>query len=122
MGEATTRLFVYGTLAPGRKNHHLLADLRGEWSAATLRGHLLDEGWGAQMGYPGIVPSADGEVVAGHVFSSPELHDHWATLDEFEGAAYRRVEVAVTLDEGQKAQAWVYALDRDTTVDFTGRD
>lgn len=51
----TDRLFVYGTLAPGRPNEHVLADVEGTWEPATVKGTLLQEGWGAAAGYPGIV-------------------------------------------------------------------
>lgn len=49
------RLFVYRTLAPGRANHHVLAGIPGTWEVATLRGELIEKGWGAAMGYPGII-------------------------------------------------------------------
>jgi gamma-glutamylcyclotransferase (GGCT)/AIG2-like uncharacterized protein YtfP len=32
----TDRLFVYGTLAPGRPNEHVLADLGGTWEPAYV--------------------------------------------------------------------------------------
>ncbi|MEM1188935.1 MAG: gamma-glutamylcyclotransferase family protein [Pseudomonadota bacterium] len=105
-----THLFVYGTLAPGRPNHHLLAGLEGTWAKATLKGRLMDEGWGADQGYPGIIPDPDASPVRGHVLSSPELAAHWAMLDEFEGPGYERRSVAVTLASGEALQAWVYAL------------
>jgi gamma-glutamylcyclotransferase (GGCT)/AIG2-like uncharacterized protein YtfP len=34
----TDRLFVYGTLAPGRPKEHVLEPLHGTWRAATVRG------------------------------------------------------------------------------------
>lgn len=40
----TRRLFVYGTLAPGRPNAHVLAEVPGEWEPATVQGTLLQEG------------------------------------------------------------------------------
>ena len=43
-------LATYGTLAPGRSNYHQLSDLRGEWSIGTVRGKLVDKGWGAALG------------------------------------------------------------------------
>ena len=43
------RLFVYGTLAPGRPNEHILADVAGEWEPASVTGRLLEEGWGAAV-------------------------------------------------------------------------
>ena len=30
------RLFVYGTLAPGRPNEHVLGEIEGSWEAATV--------------------------------------------------------------------------------------
>ena len=50
----TYRLFVYGTLAPGRPNEHVLAAIPGSWEAATVKGKLFQEGWGARAGFPGI--------------------------------------------------------------------
>ena len=80
------RLFVYGTLAPGRPNAHVLAEVPGEWEPATVTGFLLQEGWGAAAGYPGIVPDPHGDVVHGLVFSSAVLSEHWERIDAFEGA------------------------------------
>ena len=88
---ASDGLFVYGTLAPGQVNHHVLAGVTGDWQRASLRGVLHEEGWGAEFGCPGIVPSADGETVAGYLFLSRELGNLWATLDAFEGDGYERV-------------------------------
>ena len=106
------RLFVYGTLAPGKENHHVLEEIPGNWESATLRGRLLDEGWGSKMGSPGIVPSEDGEEVKGYVFSSDRLSEHWSMLDQFEGDGYIRRPVEVTKQGGEKIQAYVYALNR----------
>lgn len=106
------RLFVYGTLAPGRANHGLLKQIPGNWKRATLRGALCEEGWGATMGYPAIVPSDDGGEVEGFVFSSTDLSRHWARLDDFEGDAYERVLVRVTVDGTDEVEAWVYSLAR----------
>lgn len=103
-------LFVYGTLAPGRPNEHVLADLAGSWQPARVKGTLHPEGWGATMGYPAIVPDEAGEPVEGFVFSSEELEAHWARLDEFEGEAYARVRVEATLADGRTLEAWVYVL------------
>ena len=108
------RLFVYGTLAPGRANHGILKDIPGSWESATLRGTLLQEGWGADMGYPGIVPTEEGDEVEGFLFSSDYLADHWPKLDEFEGEGYERVPVTVRVNRTKHIAAFVYALKRDT--------
>ena len=104
------RLFVYGTLAPGRPNHHVLADVPGSWEPAVLRGTLRNEGWGAALGSPGIVPSPQGDEVEGFVLTSATLDAHWTTLDAFEGEGYERVEVSVRLADGEEVHAFVYAL------------
>ena len=106
----TDRLFVYGTLAPGRPNEHVLAKVRGRWEPATVRGTLYPEGWGAAAGYPGIVLDEVGGEVHGFVFTSDELAADWARLDEFEGEGYDRVLTTATLVDGTVVQAYVYAL------------
>lgn len=100
---------VYGTLAPGRRNHSQLDGLSGRWIDGWVRGVLHEEGWGAAMGYPGIVLDANGPPVAVQVFESFDLVAHWGRLDSFEGPAYRRVEVQVAVNEGQ-LPAWIYVL------------
>ena len=104
------RLFVYGTLAPGRPNHSVLENIPGHWETATIKGKLLDEGWGSELGYPGIVPSDEGDEIEGFVFSSEHLSEHWSMLDEYEGVGYRRILVRVTIESGEKIEACVYAL------------
>ncbi|MGO4222865.1 gamma-glutamylcyclotransferase [Lysobacter sp. TAF61] len=105
-----SRLFVYGTLAPGRPNAHVLADVAGTWEPATVRGTLFQQGWGAAIGFPGIVLEASGDEVQGLVFSSDELADHWARLDAFEGEGYQRVLTSATLRDGTVVDAYIYQL------------
>ena len=109
----TDRLFVYGTLAPGGPNAHVLADLSGTWEPAMVRGRLLEQGWGAELGFPGLVVDERGADVAGMLFRSPQLAARWRRLDAFEGEGYERVLVPVTLLSGGTCLAYVYAL-RDT--------
>ena len=108
----TERLFVYGTLAPGRPNAHVMDGMVGTWTPATARGTLLPEGWGASAGYPAIVLDDDGPEVPGLVFSSEDLPVHWDRLDEFEGEGYDRVLTTVRVADGQQVRAFVYALRR----------
>ncbi len=58
-------LFVYGTLAPGRPNEHILSKVGGTWEKASIKGKLKEEGWGAEMGYPGVVLGQNEEKVKG---------------------------------------------------------
>ncbi len=109
---STTRLAVYGTLAPGRPNHHQLNGLSGRWIEGTVRGQLLQEGWGAEIGYPGILLDLDGPTVGVQLFESSDLPDHWTRLDEFEGSGYRRTVTAVSTAEGDlSASIYVLALE-----------
>lgn len=113
--DADIRLATYGTLAPGRVNHHQLAALPGRWLEGTATGRLVEAGWGAKLGYPGLVLDLAGldpaaGAVAGHLFESPELPGHWPRLDSFEGEGYRRVAAPVWTDEGPLA-AWIYVID-----------
>jgi molybdopterin-guanine dinucleotide biosynthesis protein A len=106
---AATRLATYGTLAPGQVNHHQLAGLSGTWSTGTIRGHLQAEGWGAMHDCPGIRLAADGAPVEVHIFTSPDLPAHWARLDAFEGAEYRRTTTRAELPDGPVAVS-IYEL------------
>ena len=106
------RLFVYGTLAPGRPNERVLGAIGGTWEPAIVTGTLRPEGWGAKMGYPGIDIDEQGNEVEGFLFSSENLSSHWAALDEFEGKAYKRVLAKVKRKDGSAVDAYIYALKR----------
>lgn len=103
-------LFVYGTLAPNRPNHHIMTPIDGTWQPATAKGFLHAQGWGATHGYPAMIPNEAGDVVQGFVFSSDKLCEHWDGLDEFEGVEYQRVPITATLYNGKTVRAFVYAL------------
>lgn len=110
--DAETRLAVYGTLAPGRPNHHQIADLTGHWYDGSVRGRLVQAGWGAAMGYPGIIVDGDDaetDAVPVQVLESSDLPAHWRRLDIFEGPGYRRVPVEVDSADGVVI-ASIYAL------------
>ena len=109
VNDAETRLAVYGTLAPGRSNHHQLAGLEGRWRKGTVRGRLFESGWGAALGYPGLILDEQGEAVEVQLFESPDLPAHWQRLDEFEGVGYQRVTAAVAVGE-ETAPAFIYVL------------
>ena len=48
-------LFVYGTLGPGRPNAHILEKIGGTWCEGHVSGSLINEGWGGETGYAGII-------------------------------------------------------------------
>ena len=105
------KLFVYGTLRPGQPNEHILKEIGGQWKKGYIWGELFEEGWGAELGSPGIRLKNKTDKVEGYVFYSDNLSDHWKQLDSFEGEAYERVMVEVELiEENQKVDAFIYVL------------
>ena len=100
-GSAASRLVTYGTLSPGRVNHHQLAALAGRWLKGTVRGRLVDAGWGASLGFPGLVLDPLAGRVEVDLFESSDLPGHWPRLDAFEGAGYRRVVTQVSTAAGE---------------------
>lgn len=105
------RLAVYGTLAPGGENHHLLAALRGTWRPCAITGHLHAAGWGRTGGYPGLAWDPDAPPVPASLLESPDLPEYWDRLDAFEGDAYRR-QVLPVLTDGGSVLAHVYTVAR----------
>lgn len=106
----TNKLFVYGTLGPDRPNEHILKDIGGLWEKGSVTGYLHYEGWGAEMGYPGITLDKDGDKVEGFLFSSGKISEHWPELDDFEGTAYERVLTKVELQSSVFVNAYIYTL------------
>jgi gamma-glutamylcyclotransferase (GGCT)/AIG2-like uncharacterized protein YtfP len=107
-------LFVYGTLMRGR-NHPMARRLRSQ-------SDLLGRGWIAAKlyslgSYPGAVPAAGpASRVYGEALRLRAPAATLAWIDAYEGCApgqpdpqdYARVVVPVTLNSGDKLNAWVY--------------
>ena len=106
------KLFIYGTLAPGRVNEHKLSDISGTWQKATIKGRLYEEGWGADMGYPGIILDNQADEVEGFILSSKELYKKWEELDSFEGDEYKRIIANASLLDGQNIEVNIYVLNK----------
>jgi gamma-glutamylcyclotransferase (GGCT)/AIG2-like uncharacterized protein YtfP len=105
------RLATYGSLAPGQVNHHQLDGLRGVWRGGTVRGRLIDSGWGSAIGFPGLLLDDEAFEVPVSLFESPDLPKHWERLDQFEGDGYQRVVAKITVD-GEVLQAFIYVAAR----------
>lgn len=108
-------LFVYGTLAPGMSNAHVLADLEGAWEKASVHGTVYRVEWGPASGYPGILLNQDDAEVSGLIFTSDNLPEHWQRIDAFEGDGYTRVLTTAKLESGSAVQAYIYSLSEDYT-------
>ncbi len=108
-------MFVYGTLAPGEVNDHILEPLTGSWQSASVNGTLHPEGWGASYGFPAMKLDKNAGFVYGKLFTSELLPENWSRLDEFEGSAYKRVTTQVRLQDGRQVEANVYVLNEEET-------
>jgi gamma-glutamylcyclotransferase (GGCT)/AIG2-like uncharacterized protein YtfP len=107
-------LFVYGTLMHG-SGHPMARRLRRQseyLGAGWIGAKLYSLGW-----YPGAVPSSErGARVHGDAMRLRNPAATFAWLDAYEGCApgqpepraYERVIVPVTLNSGDKLDAWVY--------------
>jgi gamma-glutamylcyclotransferase (GGCT)/AIG2-like uncharacterized protein YtfP len=82
---AECRLVAYGTLASGRPNHHQLDGLNGRWLGGRVRGALVQQGWGAALGYPALILDPEGPAVEVQIFESTDLPSHWPRLDVSSG-------------------------------------
>ena len=103
------RLATYGTLGPGRLNHHQLAPLGGRWTTGIVHGRLVARGWGAAQGFPGLLLDPAGAAVAVDLLEAEALAAHWDRLDAFEGPEYRRVVTEVVTQDGA-ITACIYVL------------
>jgi gamma-glutamylcyclotransferase (GGCT)/AIG2-like uncharacterized protein YtfP len=74
-----------------------------------VRGELVSSGWGAAIGFPGLILDPRGPLVDVDLFESAELPEHWARLDEFEVRGYQRVVTTVKTEAGERS-AWIYGL------------
>ena len=100
---------------PGEENHWIVGNIRGEWGDGTVAGWVYTLGFGPAEGYSGFTADAAGQSVPVAVLGcEPGVLDrHWREIDDFEGPGYRRVEIDVTLADGDTARAWIYEADPD---------
>jgi len=105
------KLFVYGTLGPGKPNENLLKKIGGNWKKGYVWGKLFAEGWGSELGFQGIRLENKVEKIPGHIFYSDRLAEYWHELDSFEGIAYQRIKAEITLEEEkEQVEAFIYVL------------
>ncbi|WP_286927617.1 gamma-glutamylcyclotransferase family protein [Flavobacterium sp. UBA4197] len=108
-------LIIYGTLAPGKPNHHIMEHIRGEWQQATVKGKLENKGWGAEMGYYGFRHADAGEQneIEAYVLFSDELVANRKYLDDFEGSGYKRILASYKKSNGETGVGYIYAIADD---------
>lgn len=85
----STYLAVYGTLAPGQPNEHLLKDILGDWNDGEVDGNIIME-----EGLP-YFEWVLGSKIAVKIFHSQELPKHFEKIDKFEGRSYARIWVPI---------------------------
>ena len=97
----TGRLFVYGTLQPGRVRWPHLAPFAMGWTEGSARGRLYDTG----QEFPAMVFDPDGHDVPGDVVELDEARRDEAleAMDRIEGFLYRRLVVETSI-----GPAWSY--------------
>lgn len=103
---------IYGTLAPNRPNHSKIEHIKGQWQKGIIKGKLVKEGWGAELGYYGFKhsPLDDQERIEAYILFSDELVDNWSYLDEFEGEGYKRIVAKFELENGEVGVGNIYAI------------
>ena len=95
------RLFVYGTLLEG-SIQELVIGRRITGEPAVLAGFRRTTTLQSGGAYPILVEDADATPVEGQILEVTD--EELARLDEYEGDAYRRLQV--TVESG--AECWVY--------------
>ena len=58
--------------------HHQLDGLNGRWLGGSVRGVLVQQGWGAALGYPALILDFLGPAMEVQIFESADLASHWA--------------------------------------------
>jgi gamma-glutamylcyclotransferase (GGCT)/AIG2-like uncharacterized protein YtfP len=85
LGRPSRRLAVYGTLAPGEENHHVIEPAGGTWRAVDLEGVMGS--WGRYPVFEWVTP---GEMIPAMLVESGGLSRYWKRLDAFETDHYAR--------------------------------
>jgi gamma-glutamylcyclotransferase (GGCT)/AIG2-like uncharacterized protein YtfP len=113
--QCSQRLAVYGTLAPGEGNHHLLADCPGTWTRGAVPGRR------SMRRFPVFTYDPAASPVPVQLLASRGLPGAWTRLDAFEGSDYPRILVPVFAGGHLLAVANLYAArepvtDREATA------
>ena len=106
------KVFVYGTLMAGERNHTVVADLVADIESASLPGYDLHY-YGSPNSFPFIREASAASVVIGEVlyFADADADAALARLDALESHPrfYERIETAVDVD-GVEETVFVYSM------------
>lgn len=104
----TVKIFVYGTLKKGFRNHDRFCGNAVSIEPATVNGRLYDTGWG----FPAMQLSRNpGDIVRGEIITIPEAD--LPAIDFLEGVPrlYQRVEVMAVSKDGITVDAYCYVME-----------
>lgn len=104
----TVKIFVYGTLKKGFRNHDRFCGNAISIELATVNGRLYDTGWG----FPAMQLSDNpDDIVHGEIITIPEAD--LPAIDRLEGVPrlYQRVEVMAVSDAGTESAAYCYVME-----------
>lgn len=108
--QCSHHLVVYGTLAPGRVNHHIVEHIAGTWrDDVYVEGEFVNSGWAVEFGYPMMRWKTGGSRIASYLLTSAMLSACWPDLDRFEGSEYCRILIPVFDQQGFVTVGNVYA-------------
>ena len=104
----TVKIFVYGTLKKGFRNHDRFCGNAISIELATVNGRLYDTGWG----FPAMQLSDNpDDIVHGEIITIPEAD--LPAIDRLEGVPrlYQRVEIRAVSEDGTKSTAYCYVME-----------
>ena len=103
----TVKIFVYGTLKKGFRNHDRFCGNAISIEPAMVNGKLYDTGWG----FPAMQLSDNpDDIVHGEIITIPEAD--LPAIDHLEGVPrlYQRVEVMTVSEAGTESFAYCYVM------------
>lgn len=103
-GFPNKKLAVYGTLLPGKPNHQIIADLKGEWVNGNIRGRIE-----VRDNLSVFFWDLNAELLKIQIFLSEQLPNEYDRLDKFEGALYNRIWILFETNDNEKHIGNIYA-------------
>src|SRR3546814_4581615 len=91
MYRPSVKLAIYGTLAPGKVNHHHIAGLGGAWQDTAVRGSLGRVPCGIHEGLPAMLLDPASPLHPLKLLTCEGLPAAWPRLDAFEGEEMQRL-------------------------------